>query len=120
MSVEPPEPLLPEATARSEIAPGCVVGVGVGVGVEVGVGVGVEVGVGVGVPTPPAGASAISRVMLELVPPLCVPWMVPVAPTEGKTSCDISEVVEDVLVALHCWVKPAGTFTVVAAVMPTA
>ena len=45
VSVDPPAPLLPMATARSEIPPGC----GVGVAVEVGVGVGVAVEVGVGV-----------------------------------------------------------------------
>src|SRR5260370_37526202 len=64
VSVEPPAPLLPVAAARSEIPPPG--GAGVGVGGDVGVGVGVGVAA-------PAGSSAISTVILELAPPLCVP-----------------------------------------------
>ena len=73
VSVEPPAPLLPVATARSEIPDGGV-GVGVGVDVGVGVGVGVDVGVGVGVGVAAtAGSSAIRWVILVTAPPLCVP-----------------------------------------------
>jgi hypothetical protein len=45
---------------------------------------------------------------------------VPVAPLEAKISCDISEVVDELLVVLHCWVNPDGTFTDVAVTIPTA
>ena len=116
---DPPVPLLAVATARSAITPGGGVGVkvGVGVGVSVGVGVGAEVGVGVAAT---AGLSAISMVMLEFAPPLCVPWIVPVVPVGAKISWDISEVVDDLLPVRHTSVKPAGILTVVWTTIPMA
>jgi len=46
--------------------------------------------------------------------------MVPVAPVEAKISCDISEVVDVLLLLLHCSIKPEGTFTEAMVPRPTA
>jgi hypothetical protein len=46
--------------------------------------------------------------------------MVPVAPVEVKISWDISELVDVLLLASHCSVKPIGTLTVVEVLVPTA
>src|SRR6266516_4085437 len=126
--LEAPVPLLLPLAARSVIpvggGVGVAVGVGGGVGVAVGggvcvgggVAVGVGVGVGVGV-TVPTGFKAISIVTLALAP-LMVACTVPVAPVVEKSSWDISEVVEELLLVLHSCVKPVGTFTEVAITMP--
>src|SRR6266566_2469382 len=79
---EPPTPLVPGDVDRSEIPPP-----GGGVGVAVGVGVGVGAG---------AGLSAISCVTLELAL-VSVPRIRPVGPLEAEISCDISEVVKELL-----------------------
>ena len=44
----------------------------------------------------------------------------PAAPAEAKSFCDIFEVVDELLVMLHCSVNPDGTSTDVATAMPTA
>src|SRR5258706_15915517 len=90
---EPPAPLVPLAAARSVIPPPVGVEVGVGVVVAVGVGVPVDRESGVWGKRVDLGWRRIIKKKLELAPPLCVPWIVPVAPIAANTSCDISEVV---------------------------